>query len=85
MSKTPTYSEKDISVLDNPVAFIRKSPSKFVREDPTGAYFASRLVEDLILLDAGLLRVARSGSWDSVAADRDWLASASGFVQRAYG
>ena len=80
MSKAPTYSEKDISVLDNPVALIRKSPNKFVREDPTGAYFASRLVEDLILLDVGPLRVARSGSWYSVAADRDWLASASGFV-----
>jgi hypothetical protein len=47
------YSEKDIQVLDNAMAFIRKTPSRFFGYDPTGADFVARVVKDLILLDVG--------------------------------
>jgi hypothetical protein len=80
MSKERIYSEKDIQVLDDAVAFIRRRPDMFVGDNPTGASFAARVVECLILRDAGPLRVERSGSWYSISADKDWLVSESGAV-----
>jgi hypothetical protein len=80
MSKGYIYSEKDIQVLDDAVAFIRRRPQMFVGDNPTGASFAARVVESLILLDAGALRVERSGSWYSISAEKDWLVSEGGTV-----
>jgi hypothetical protein len=51
-----------------------------VGDNPTGACFVTRVVSDLILLDAGPLRIARSGSWYSISAERDWLMSEGGVV-----
>jgi len=79
MNKNPLYSEKDIQVLDA-VAVIRGRPDMYVGDNPTGASFAARVVESLILLDAGPLRVERDGSWYSISADKDWLVSEDGKV-----
>src|SRR6266542_2221111 len=75
MNKQPIYSQKDIQIVDDAVSFIRRRPDRFFGENPTGARLAARVVECLILLDAGPLRVERNGSWYSISADKDWLAS----------
>jgi hypothetical protein len=80
MSKEKTYTIEDIAIVDDAVALIQRKPSSFVGDDPNGAYFVGRLVQDLILLDAGPLRMARSGSWYSVSAERDWLMSEGGLI-----
>jgi len=80
MSEDRIYTEADIKVLDDAVTFIRRRPDRFVGDNPTGASFAARVVEDLILLDAGPLRVERNGSWYSISADKDWLVSEDGTV-----
>jgi hypothetical protein len=80
MGKKPTYSENDVGIIEDAVTFIRKAPSKFIGDDPSGADLTARLVKDLILLDAGPIRAERSASWYSVSADTDWLVSADGYV-----
>lgn len=80
MEEEPTYTERDIQIVGDAVAFIRERHDQFVGDCPTGAYFAARLVQDLVLLDAVPVRVARSGSWYCVSAGRDWLASDRGAV-----
>jgi hypothetical protein len=50
----------------------------YVGDFPTGALLMALLVESLILMDAGPLKVARTGAWYSLSAGRDWLAAESG-------
>ena len=75
---------EDIRILEgDAISFIRKRPSSFMANDPNGAHFVGRLVQDLMLLDAGPVRVARSGSWYSVSAEKDWLMSEDGVLSLA--
>ncbi len=80
MSQHPPYHASDIWIIDDAIAFIRKRPQMFVGDDPIGADFVKRIVSDLILLDAGPLRVARHGDWYAIAAEKDWLMSEDGTV-----
>jgi hypothetical protein len=80
MDKQPIYSEKEIQIVANAVTCIRERPEMFVGGDPTGARLAARVVEDLLLLDAGPVRIARNGSWYLISAERDWLMSEDGIV-----
>ncbi len=80
MGKEPIYSEKDINVIDDAISLVQRLSGQFVGDTPTGAKLVSLVVSDLILLDAGPLRIARSGSWYSICATRDWLMSEGGVV-----
>ncbi|MGL3107509.1 hypothetical protein [Bradyrhizobium sp. BR 1432] len=57
---------------------IRARPDMYVGDFPTGALLVARLVESLILLNVGPLKIERTGAWYSIYADRDWLVTESG-------
>lgn len=80
MDKQPIHSEQDIQIVANAVTCIRERPEMFVGVDPTGARLAARVVEDLLLLNAGPVQIARNGSWYLISAERDWLMSKDGIV-----
>ncbi|MBR1235832.1 hypothetical protein JQ597_02490 [Bradyrhizobium sp. AUGA SZCCT0177] len=70
----PTYTENDIQIVGDAVSYIRTHSDRFFNGDATGPRLASHLVECLILLDTGSVRIERYGTWYSISAEKDWLA-----------
>jgi hypothetical protein len=78
--ETPHSPDGEINVINDPIAIIRMRPKMYIGDHPTGARFMGSVVEDLLLLDAGPLHVAKDGFWHRVYAERDWLITENGSV-----
>jgi hypothetical protein len=74
------YKLEDITVLDDAVALIRRSPAMYLPGEVPSAYLAGKLVQDIASLGALPVRVARDGAWWLVSAGADWLRSPSGVI-----
>jgi hypothetical protein len=79
MNENSNYPDDRIPNI-RAVDAIRAAPGVYVGDFPTGDLLAARLVESLILLDVAPLRVARTGTWYSVYAEKDWLMMENGAV-----
>ncbi|MBH5368673.1 hypothetical protein [Bradyrhizobium glycinis] len=79
MSESPSDLNEAVPAI-RAVDAIRAWPGMYVGDFPTGALLMARLVESLILLNVGPLKIEGTGAWYSIYADRDWLVMESGAV-----
>ena len=68
------YTLKDIVILDDVVAAIRRNPVFYGGEPPRGARLAAALARDLIEFGDLPVSVDFLDGWWIVACDKDWLA-----------
>jgi hypothetical protein len=66
------YTQDDLVILDDPLAFIRKYPQMFLPR-VCGRSLAVNLADGALLLSDAPVTVARAGDWWIVAAEADWM------------
>lgn len=77
MNESPSNLNEVVPAI-RAVDAIRARPGMYVGDFPTGALLLARVVESLILLNVGPLKIERTGAWYSIYAHRDWLVTESG-------